>query len=476
VRVALVSGDGIPVSGLLTVFRNVIELGHELGVVELPVHADLGYSWRPDKPGFFPRGSDRLIYPDWLTVSDAVPPHSLSDAELGDALTAIRADVAAFDTLDRSAQERAMHQIEPLADAYRRHFRRWLADCAPDWVFAVNLTLSDAVPVSYGLQDAVRDHFRNRPGGIVYWDHDLFGSCAIHDPETGARCYPVKPNALTPLPQRDDHTRWIVVSAALAAETTQYPTDASPVAVSNILPTFPEAPLESRHIEFARQHDLDIRRPTLLNPVRVFAIKGVEIAVELLAAARDASRGRNLAPPYLLVFGSLDEDPDYARTVRARVHELGVDADIRFLDGVPLSSCRDHNLRWHLDETDLLRLANATHGGIVFTPSVADVETVGLAPGLGALAGLPCAVTDYDAFHRIYGSRFTRVRVPHDGNALRPAADALVDVLARTRRKEPATMAELARNRAITERRFPTHPWRNLWRDLEELIHDDRYR
>ena len=120
---------------------------------------------------------------------------------------------------------------------------------------------------------------------------------------------------------------------------------------------------------------------------------------------RRASRG--LAVPYLLVFGSLHEDPGYARQVVDTVHRLGLDDDdVRFLGGVPLGSCRDSSGQWHLDEIDLLRLAAASNGGVLFTPSVPDVETIGLGPGLAAAASVPCLTTTYDAYDRVYGPDF----------------------------------------------------------------------
>src|SRR5262249_56871 len=69
VKVVLISGDGLPVSGLLTMFRNVLELGWAMGIIEGEVPADLGYSWRPDKKRFFPYGPALDQSPPWLKVS-----------------------------------------------------------------------------------------------------------------------------------------------------------------------------------------------------------------------------------------------------------------------------------------------------------------------------------------------------------------------------------------------------------------------
>jgi len=43
-RWAVLSCDGLPVSGLLTVLRNILELGFREGLIEPPVAADLGFS------------------------------------------------------------------------------------------------------------------------------------------------------------------------------------------------------------------------------------------------------------------------------------------------------------------------------------------------------------------------------------------------------------------------------------------------
>jgi hypothetical protein len=138
------------------------------------------------------------------------------------------------------------------------------------------------------------------------------------------------------------------------------------------------------------------------------------------------------------------------------------------LDGVPLSTHRDANGRWQLDEIDLLQLARATGGGVLFTPGVADVETVGLGPALAALAGVPCAVTAYEAFDGVYQrlERFSYVRVGSSLAAIHAAGDELLDVIGRVRSGDPEWAARLAVNRRIVDAQFPTDPWRELWRDL----------
>jgi hypothetical protein len=63
-RIALVCGDGLPVSGLLTVFRNVVGIAVEAGLLDTRITADLGYSWHPGKAAFFPRGPADPCYPE----------------------------------------------------------------------------------------------------------------------------------------------------------------------------------------------------------------------------------------------------------------------------------------------------------------------------------------------------------------------------------------------------------------------------
>jgi len=74
VKIGLVSGDGLPVSGLLTVFRNVFHLGQSMKLFDDVVVADLGYSWRSDKARFFPNGPNPHRYPPWLrpTINSSI--------------------------------------------------------------------------------------------------------------------------------------------------------------------------------------------------------------------------------------------------------------------------------------------------------------------------------------------------------------------------------------------------------------------
>jgi hypothetical protein len=468
VRIALVSGDGLPTSGLLTVFRNVLQVGRDLGCVDLPVATDLGYAWRPDKAEYFPAGGARPAGSGWMEVTRRRVRDGMTDAGRAEELLSIRDEVAAYGSLGVTARRELASRIARLSDAYRAYFAEWLAEYKPDWIFGLNMTLSDAVPATAGLHAAIRDHFAGgRRGGMVFWDHDLFGSCAIHDDETGARIYPERPNDLTPLPRGDAHTRWIVISDGLAKEAASYPTDAVPEIVSNLLPSVPRRRQEAAHREFAAQQGLEPGRPVLLDPVRVFRIKGVDVAVRLQAEMREAAAAAGEPVPYLLVFGGLDEDPDYAREVTALAARLGVEDDVRFLDGVPLTSHRDDDGHWRLDEVDLLRVASASHGGVVFTPGVTDVETVGLGPGLAAMAGLPCLTTEYDVFEPVYGTGFCRVRMDTSPGSVRSGAREFVRMLADFRRGDDSLRRRLETNREIVEDRFPREPWTRFWRELE---------
>lgn len=472
-RIGLVSGDGLPISGLLTIFRNVVELGREMGIVEVPVPADLGFSWRPDKGALFPSGNGAIVYPGWMSVAGCPATVRLNSTTFATELTYIREGVARLSLLSMPEKKRLKSRIADLTVVYYEHFMFWLKSSEVDWVVALNMTLSDAVPVTAALHRAVRDHFADgRRGGILFWDHDLFQSCAIRDPASGARLYPEKPNEVTPLPRRNTFTRWVVVSNALAEETHCYPTDLSPEIVPNILPTIPMAALKSRHWEYARCLDLDLRRPILLDPVRVFRVKGVHLAVELLAAMKAAAERRGIKAPYLLVFGSLQEDAEYAQEVLALAQDLNVLSDVRFLDGVPLTSHREADGCWRLDEVDLLQLAAASCGGVVFTPSVPDVETVGLGPGLGALAELPCAVTEYNAFEKVYGSSFACTRVESGPEGIHKAGEELLSILQGVKQRDVVLLHRLKENRKAVESRFPTEPWRNLWREMEVALYE----
>ncbi|QHY98175.1 hypothetical protein SSPS47_23970 [Streptomyces sp. S4.7] len=466
-KLALISGDGLPVSGLLTIFRNVIESELGNGSLELPVVADLGFSWRPDKQHFFPRGAEHSVYPDWMSTSDTVP-LGAGRAELMREMTRIRAAVARADTLDDEARAEPRAAVESLAGPYEEYFTRWFEEHDVDWVCAVNMTLSDAVPVTLGLHRAAARRWPpGVPGGVLFWDHDLFGTCAIF--EDGARVYPASPNEFTPVPGTHPCHRWAVVSPALAEEVAGYPTELEATTLPNVLPTLRAREPGDRHAAFLAQHQLAPERPLLLAPVRVFQVKGVEIAVSMFAEMKRICTERGTPVPCLLVFGSLDEDPPYAREVVSAVRELKVEDDVVFLDGVPLSSHQDAAGRWRLDEIDLLGLCRDSGGAVLFTPNTSDVESVGLGPALAAIAEVPCAVTEYDCFEDIYGTRSSCVRVP-DRTGIPAAADRLLDLMAKNRHGDFTVREALKRDKEHVLRSFDPNPWRKLLQEMANEV------
>lgn len=472
-RVGLVSGDGLPVSGLLTVFRNIVQLGNDMSLLQLPIPAELGFSWRPDKPAYYPHDDANTNSPSWMTLAPSVIGGQDDSVAHAAALTTVRESLAHLAYLTTTQR----HQLDVLStqlnNQYYQHFRAWLDQNNIDWVIAVNMTLPDAAPVTAALYRAVANRYaRTGSTGILFWDHDLFGSCALHDPDTGKRLYPERPNALTPLPRATPYTRWVVVSDDLAAEAADYPTDLCPEVIPNILPAIPDGALTQRHTQFIHQHRLDPRRPILLNPVRVFGVKGVHLAIRVLAAMKDHAHHRGAMMPYLLIFGGLGEDPAYARQMIALAEELHVSDDVVFLDGVPLTSNCDLTGVWRLDEIDLLRIAASNGGGIVFTPSVADVETVGLGPGLAAAAHLPCLTTPYATFDHVYGPDFWRITLASDtSEAIHAAAGCYLDALLRRQQRDPRVLNQLHSNHQALQTIFPTDEWMNMWRHLAATRH-----
>jgi hypothetical protein len=462
-RMAMISGDGLPVSGLLTTFRNVVDLARADGLLELPVTADLGYSWRPDKATFYPAGADVRGYPDWLRVGDAVP---VDTPGVEREWTALRTAVADAGRLDAAARADVQRRIAALAEPYERYFTAWFAERDVDWVIAMNMTLTDATPVTVALHRAAERRWGGgRPGGVVFWDHDLFASYAVH--EGDARVYPTAPNEFTPVPQDVPYHRWVVPTRELARECDAYPTRARPTVVPLVLPTVEPATPTGAHREFLAQRGVPADAPVVVAPVRVFRVKGVEIAVALLAEARREAARRGEPLPHLLVFGTLDEDPEYAKEVLAALRDAP--EGVHFLGGVPLSTYRDDAGGWHLDEVDLLRVAAATNGGVFYTPNRPDVESVGLGPALAAVAGVPFVTTAYHALAGAYGAGLDQVRVT-DPAELRAPAAAFLDQLAELRAGSAERRAALARNREIVARSFPQEPWRELLQELTDTV------
>ncbi|MEE2037729.1 hypothetical protein Q8791_10905 [Nocardiopsis sp. CT-R113] len=461
VKLALVCGDGLPVSGLLTVFRNIVTRFHGEPTSQEPIPADLGYSWRPDKPAFFPHGTGPGCYPPWLEVSRTLP---CAGPDLPEELLDVRRRVARAGDLDPGERAHLWQRIEALAGPYEAYFSAWFDEHDVDWVVAVNMTLSDAVPVTLALhRAAARRWDGGRPGGVLFWDHDLFGSYAVHEGEE--RVYPPAPNEFTPLPGRHHAHRWAVVSEALRVETCGYPTPLKAVTVPNVLPETPPEELEDRHREFLGQIGAAPGQPLLLVPVRVFRVKGVEISIRLFSRMRQVSREQGRPEPLLLVFGDLGEDPDYTEEVLDEaLHEEVLD-HVRFLDGVPLRSHRGTDRRWRLDEIDLLRVGAATGGGVLFTPNRPDVESVGLGPALATVAGIPSAVGDFHAFSDIYGDAFLCARLHGDGD-LRETAEEMLGLMRARADGEPWFTEAMRRNLTRLDSHFPVEPWRRLWGEL----------
>ena len=193
---------------------------------------------------------------------------------------------------------------------------------------------------------------------------------------------------------------------------------------------------------------------------------GVEITLALAAQMARLLQARGERQPQLLVFGSLQEEPAYARRVVKAAADLGIGDQVRFLDGVPLASHRAADGAWRLDEIDLLALASAAGGAVLFTPSVQDVETIGLGPALAALAGIPCAVTPYKAYDAFYRGALSDVRAHPGEEGINAAAEELLSLMAGRARRDPAVLSRLKSNHAALGDLFPVRPWLDLLQDL----------
>src|SRR5258707_307265 len=82
----------------------------------------------------------------WLAVSDALPagdPDVLAAEWLN-----LRSLVARGEELDDSERADLNHRIEVHAAPYETYFYDWLQRDGIDWMFGINMTLSDAVPVT----------------------------------------------------------------------------------------------------------------------------------------------------------------------------------------------------------------------------------------------------------------------------------------------------------------------------------------
>lgn len=461
----MVCGDGIPVSGLLTVFRNVVELGIELGYVDGPVPVNFGYSWRPDKSSYYPYGPTDPHLPEWMTPALAPPIDDFE--EQGVELLSIRRAVAVADNFDGARKEQLRARIEQVSKRFEQYFRDWLVKEDVDWLWACNMTHSDAAPVTLALHRAAAEHWQSRRGGVLFWDHDLFGSYATTDGRD--QIYPPHPNEFTPVPGTHPSHMWAVVSEQMKIEAKSYPTDLAPLYAPNVLPRRSEVSgTDERHAKFLAQLRVPPGTPVILCPVRVFRVKGVEIALRLLLATREAGNHHEVPPPVLLVFGALDEDPSYGREVLRTVAELGLENAVHFLDGVPLTSHLDSSDRWRLDEIDLLHICAETRGGIFFTPNRYDSESVGLGPALAAVAGVPCASTAYDAFDGVYGNEL--VQVSFNLDQVSDAGVEFAELLSLFRAGDPATLAALSRSNGIVRGRFDPATWTALLTQMSDAV------
>lgn len=460
---AIVSGDGLPTSGLLTIFRNVAEMAIKNKTIIDDIPADLGYSWRPDKKHFFPNGCPESHYPAWMKVS-SIGSAWQNDTEHENILMDIRHKVAKYESLNNSEIINVKKDIISIAELYEVYFLNWFEENAIDWVFALNITLSDAVPVSLALHHAANKFWANKSrGGIIFWDHDLFGSYGIY--ERKERLYPKAPNTLTPIPQKNSYTKWIVASDVLANETKSYPTKLIANMIPNILPSIDMLDFNEIHSSFLTQHNIPAGSSIVLVPVRVFRVKGIEIAINLFHKLLNIYKEKELNTPKLLVFGNMHEDPEYAYELKAQVKDLNLEKDIIFLNEVPLKTYKNERNQWCLDEIDLLVICYALSGAILFTPNVKNVESVGLGPALAAIAGLPCAVTQYSAFTEFYGDEYHHIKVIPE----RPteAAKELFEWMRLHALGDAEVKMLLANNKLFVQSKFPKEPWRNFIRQLQ---------
>ncbi|MEU1116915.1 MULTISPECIES: hypothetical protein [unclassified Streptomyces] len=450
-------------SGLLTSLRYALDLGERLGVVELPVITDLGYSWRFDK-GFSPDGRDEP-YPDWMTPACMKLPGN--PEEWGRDLLAVRDRVAGLDELSAPERTELREEIDRLAAPYEQHFRVMLAEV--DVVIAMNMTLTDAVPVTLALLRVLDEMFGDgkRPGRVVWWDHDLLKEYARTT--DGKRLYPVFPNELTPLPGANSYTCWATLTPAQLAEAADYPTDAVPILLPPMVPlSIPDGELRADQLEFLAEHGVEEDQPVLVVPKRVVPEKGVALALRLHAATIAEARRRGDPTPVMVVFGSLAEEREHAQDMLDLADGLGLKDLVIWADGVPLSTYRDA-LGPHLDELDLLHIARKRWGGVVYTPNVPGVEAASMPPAFAAVAGLPCAVSPFKIFEAVYPG-YSAVMVGASADELGQAAGELLDMLAAVRKADPVVQQKLAKNRDIALRTFGESHWRAFWQELAEVF------
>ncbi|PVH86107.1 glycosyltransferase family 4 protein [Cadophora sp. DSE1049] len=489
INLALICGDGLPISGLLTTFRNVLSLiTHTPScppLIKLPIPADLGYSWRPDKAAFFPYGPKKTFYPPWLAVTDATP---VFYPGYGEDLLRIRREVAQPGLLDEEQKLDLLERINAIMVPYQSHFENWFEKNDIDWVCAVNMTLSDAVPVTMALHRAAELRWGSgRPGGVLFWDHDLLSSYAVH--EKNERVYPLTPNEFTRVPQAVPWHVWAIVSDVLLPETLLYPTDLRPLIIPNVLPVLPKHDVAIRGPNIFSKFLSGVGifegvlggRPILLCPNRIFPVKGIENSIRVLAAIKEVTVKRGMAVPYLLIFGDPEEDAEYAAELELLAQDMRLTDDFRFLGGVPLGS-GIKGTKAMLDEKDLLRLAAATHGSVVYTPNTTDVESVGLGPALASIAGLLCLVSRFNALDQVYGDGLNVVRLDLSRqNGFEVAAESFVDWMVASKKgsvpesQRRAWSEMMQQNKSLIRKKFPTRPWKDLLLRLagEGGVNDD---
>ena len=457
-RIGFVSGDGLPVSGFIVLLRNVMALGIGRGYCEPEVVADFGYAWRCDKSAFFATGNSELPQPAWLRVNADSTLEGIDPTVLAQRLTYIRRQIARYSSLHADEVDAAKDEISRLVPLFTRHFERWIAANSLDWIIAVNMTLSDAVPATRGLVEATA----TTRVPLLQWDHDLYGSCGVTEPGYG-RVYPVAPNELCELPRAQGHNMWVVSTKDLQAEGASYRTDPLPVHAPAVLPTLGSLDRDAGD-RFLTQHRIDSRAPLIHNPVRLTEVKGAHLALDAFSAICEEWTGK--VAPVLLLWGALREDEDFAAGLVRQARSQGTFEQVRFLDGVPVATTADES-SVQLDETDLLLLAKRSNGGVMFTPAVPDVETIGLGPALAGSAGLPCLVTPYHALRQVYGEQFAVVQAtscaPSD---IKDAARRFAAYLGANR--YPQAFAE--RNRAALNDAFDAKGWLNIWAAMQDAV------